>query len=98
VALIAGLLANKDARGFFTPFASLGARLHTVTFEGHAAASAAQTAAAGELAGLRAEACDSVEAALERALAITPTPHVLICGSLYLAGEVLAMSPETWPT
>jgi hypothetical protein len=22
---------------------------------------------------------------------------VLICGSLYLAGEVLAMSPETWP-
>jgi dihydrofolate synthase/folylpolyglutamate synthase len=68
-----------------------------VTFEGHAAASAAQTAAAAELAGLRAHACDTIGAALEKALAIEPTPHVLICGSLYLAGEVLAMSQETWP-
>ena len=98
VALIAGLLANKDATGFFTPFAPLGAKLYTVTFEGQAAASAAQTAAAGELAGLRAHACDSVETALGKALAVEPTPHVLICGSLYLAGEVLAMSPETWPS
>ncbi len=98
VALIAGLLANKDATGFFKPFAPLKPKLFTVTFEGKAAASAAQTAAAGELAGLRACACDSVEQALEKALAIEPTPHVLICGTLYLAGEVLAMSPETWPT
>lgn len=97
VALIAGLLANKDATGFFAPFAPLKARLFSVSFEGHAAASAAQTAAAGELAGLRASACDNVEQALDRALALEPTPHVLICGSLYLAGEVLAMSPETWP-
>jgi dihydrofolate synthase/folylpolyglutamate synthase len=97
VALIAGLLANKDATGFFTPFAPLKPKLFSVTFEGQAAASAAQTAAAGELAGLRARACDSVEQALEKALAIEPTPHVLICGSLHLAGEVLAMSPETWP-
>jgi dihydrofolate synthase/folylpolyglutamate synthase len=97
VALISGLLANKDATGFFTPFAPLKARVFSVTFEGHAAASAAQTAAAAELAGLRAHACDGVEDALEKALEITPTPHVLICGSLYLAGEVLAMSPETWP-
>lgn len=97
VALISGLLANKDATGFFTPFAPLAARVFSVTFEGHAAASAAQTAAAAELAGLRAHACDGVEDALAKALAIAPTPHVLICGSLYLAGEVLAMSPETWP-
>jgi len=98
VALISGFLANKDASGFFAPFAPLGAKVFSVTFEGHAAASAAQTAAAAELAGLRAHACDSVETALDKALALDPTPHVLICGSLYLAGEVLAMSPETWPT
>ena len=97
VALISGLLANKDATGFFTPFAALGAKVFSVTFEGNAAASAAQTAAAAELAGLRAQACDTIGAALDKALAIEPTPHVLICGSLYLAGEVLAMSPETWP-
>ncbi|MET3664444.1 folylpolyglutamate synthase/dihydrofolate synthase family protein [Caulobacter sp. 1776] len=98
VALIAGLLANKDATGFFAPFRGVAAKVFTVTFEGHAAASAAETAAAAELAGLRACACDSVEDALDRALRLEPTPHTLICGSLYLAGEVLAMSPETWPT
>ena len=26
-----------------------------------------------------------------------PPPHLVICGTLYLAGEVLAASPETWP-
>jgi dihydrofolate synthase/folylpolyglutamate synthase len=98
VALISGLLANKDAPGFFGAFRGVAAKVFTVTFEGHAAASAADTAAAAELAGLRACACDSVEDALDRALKLEPTPHVLICGSLYLAGEVLAMSPETWPT
>jgi dihydrofolate synthase/folylpolyglutamate synthase len=98
VALIAGLLANKDATGFFGAFRGVAAKVFTVTFEGHAAASAADTAAAAELAGLRACACDSVETAVDKALAMDPVPHILICGSLYLAGEVLAMSPETWPT
>ena len=97
VALISGLLANKDATGFFGAFRGVATKVFTVTFEGHAAAGAAEIAAAAELAGLRAAACDSVEDALDRALALEPTPHVLICGSLYLAGEVLAMSPETWP-
>jgi dihydrofolate synthase/folylpolyglutamate synthase len=32
-----------------------------------------------------------------RALKAAPGGHVLICGSLHLAGEVLAMSKETWP-
>lgn len=98
VALISGLLANKDAAGFFGAFRGVANKAFTVTFEGHTAASAADTAAAAELAGLRACACDSVEEALDRALQLEPVPHVLICGSLYLAGEVLAMSPETWPT
>ncbi|MDB5461018.1 MAG: hypothetical protein JWO72_2759, partial [Caulobacteraceae bacterium] len=31
------------------------------------------------------------------ALEAQDAPHVLICGSLYLAGEVLAASDETWP-
>jgi dihydrofolate synthase/folylpolyglutamate synthase len=97
VALISGLLANKDATGFFGAFRGVAAKVFTVTFEGLAAASAADIAAAAELAGLRASACDNVEEALDKALAMDPVPHVLICGSLYLAGEVLAMSPETWP-
>jgi dihydrofolate synthase/folylpolyglutamate synthase len=51
VALISGLLANKDATGFFGAFRGVAAKVFTVTFEGHAAASAAATAAAAELAG-----------------------------------------------
>ena len=97
VALISGLLANKDATGFFGAFRGVAVKVFSVTFEGNAAATAADTAAAAELAGLRACACDSVQDALDRALKLEPTPHILICGSLYLAGEVLAMSPETWP-
>jgi dihydrofolate synthase/folylpolyglutamate synthase len=97
VALISGLLANKDATGFFGAFRGVAAKVFTVTCDGLAAASAADIAAAAELAGLRASACDNVEEALDKALAMDPVPHVLICGSLYLAGEVLAMSPETWP-
>jgi len=49
--------------------------------------------------GLTAAACPNVTKALRRALdGEGPPPHVLIAGSLYLAGEVLALSPETWPT
>ena len=38
----------------------------------------------------------SVEEALSRALRLG-AGRVVICGSLYLAGEVLAASPDTWP-
>jgi dihydrofolate synthase/folylpolyglutamate synthase len=41
-------------------------------------------------------AAGSVDAALERALALG-AGRVVICGSLYLAGEVLGASRETWP-
>ena len=38
----------------------------------------------------------SVQEALSRTLALG-AGRVVICGSLYLAGEVLAASRETWP-
>uniref|UniRef100_UPI0025DBCD9C bifunctional folylpolyglutamate synthase/dihydrofolate synthase n=1 Tax=uncultured Caulobacter sp. TaxID=158749 RepID=UPI0025DBCD9C len=41
VALISGLLANKDATGFFGAFRGVAAKVFTVTFEGHASATAA---------------------------------------------------------
>ena len=44
----------------------------------------------------RATACGSVSEALERALRLG-AGRVVICGSLYLAGEVLGASRETWP-
>jgi dihydrofolate synthase/folylpolyglutamate synthase len=58
----------------------------------------AELAAAASAAGLTAVACEGVEAALSRAFAGDgPPPHVVICGSLHFIGDVLALSPETWP-
>lgn len=96
LAFITGLLSNKDADGFFQALTLTGAPVFTVAFEGssHEPALLAQAA---QRAGLRAQAAPSVAVALKAALE-EGAGRVLICGSLYLAGEVLGASPETWPT
>ncbi|HYE45828.1 MAG TPA: folylpolyglutamate synthase/dihydrofolate synthase family protein [Caulobacter sp.] len=96
-ALICGLLANKDAEGFFDAFKALKPRVIAVGFEADAASPPERLVSAARAAGLTAEAAPDVAAGLERALA-DGAPRLMICGSLYLAGEVLAMSQETWPT
>jgi dihydrofolate synthase/folylpolyglutamate synthase len=100
VTLIAGTLANKDAAGFFCALAQPGVigRVLAVTFDADAAAPTERTANAARAAGLLSEIADSIPDAIRRAMDVQgPPPHVLICGSLYLAGEVLAASEETWP-
>ncbi len=97
VTLVAGLLANKDAAGFFAAFAELKPHVVAVPFEADAASPPETIADAARSAGLTAEVADSLETATARSLQSAGPPHVLICGSLYLAGEVLAMSPDTWP-
>jgi len=97
--LIIGMLGRKDAAGFFAPFAALNARIFTTAFHSPGATPADELAAAAGSAGLEAEAVEGVQIALERALAVEgPAPHVLICGSLHFVGDVLALSPETWPS
>ncbi|WP_312166167.1 folylpolyglutamate synthase/dihydrofolate synthase family protein [Phenylobacterium sp.] len=97
--LITAMFARKDALGFFRPFADLKPRVIATTFESPNAAPAEELAAAAREAGLDVEIAADVEAGVRRALAGPgPAPHVLICGGLHFAGEVLAMSPETWPT
>lgn len=95
LALITGMLANKDAGGFFEALRETGAHVFTVGFDG-AAAEPAALAAVAQGHGLGAMAAGSVQQALDRALA-WGAGRVVICGSLYLAGEVLAASRETWP-
>jgi dihydrofolate synthase/folylpolyglutamate synthase len=95
LALIVGMLANKDASGFFEAFRGSEAHIFTVGFEG-AAASPDVLAAVAQGHGLGAQTAPSVEAALDRALRLG-AGRVVICGSLYLAGEVLGASRETWP-
>ncbi len=95
LALIVGMLANKDAGGFFEALSRSGAAVFTVPFDG-AAAEPEALAAVARGHGLGATPCASVEEALTRALRLG-AGRVTICGSLYLAGEVLAGSRETWP-
>ena len=93
--LIAGMMSTKDPVGFFQPFAGLARGVFTVPVPGHEAGRPPEElAAAAEAAGLDAEPAGSVTEALERiaeAYGETP-PRVLICGSLYLAGSVLAQN------
>lgn len=95
LALIVGMLGNKDAAGFFEALKDSGAHVFTVAFEG-AAAEPEALAAVARGHGLGAQSAPSVEAALDRALRLG-AGRVVICGSLYLAGEVLGASQETWP-
>lgn len=96
--LVAAMYARKDAHGFFAPFADLEPQVFTTGFDSPNASPADELAAAARGAGLPAEACADVTEAVRRAMSLPgPSPHVLICGGLHFAGEVLAMSPDTWP-
>ncbi|WP_417838254.1 bifunctional folylpolyglutamate synthase/dihydrofolate synthase [Tritonibacter scottomollicae] len=88
--LICGMLNTKDVTGYMRPLAAQADSLTAVSIPGEAATlSAAETAAAAASVGLAAQEAESVAAALDAILARDPDCRVLICGSLYLAGNIL---------
>jgi len=90
LSLVFGMLKTHDAVGFLRPLAPLVARLEAIAIPGEEnALSAEQAAAAARNAGILAAATStSIAAAIQAGAA--PGGRVLICGSLYLAGRVLA--------
>jgi dihydrofolate synthase/folylpolyglutamate synthase len=91
--MVAGMKETKDARGFFEPFKGLALHVETVAIPNdNACLSPSELAEAATAAGLDATPASSVELALDRAAARTgrEAPRILICGSLYLAGAILA--------
>ena len=99
VTLIVGMFGRKDAPNFFPPFTAIHPRVFTTSFESPSAAPPELLAEAAGAAGLHATIADGVENALDLALAEPgPAPHVIVCGGLHFVGDVLAMTPETWPT
>lgn len=89
--LILGMLANKDLRGFLEPFAGSEVNIHAVPVQGHEHHDAAAVIAAAATLGLTGRSAPGPAAALEAIAAETgPPPLILIGGSLYLAGTVLA--------
>jgi dihydrofolate synthase / folylpolyglutamate synthase len=91
---IFGMLSSKDPIAFLKPLAPLLDDLNAVAIPGdHATLSAEDCVKAGTAVGLISSGYPSVEAALRSVVDAHeggPPCRVLICGSLYLAGTVLA--------
>lgn len=93
VSLIFGMLTSKDPLAFLRHLAPVAEDISAVAIPGdHASLSAADAVAAARQAGLPADAYESTGAALAAIIAHhgIASRRVLICGSLYLAGTVLA--------
>ncbi|MGV6873157.1 bifunctional folylpolyglutamate synthase/dihydrofolate synthase [Pseudochelatococcus sp. B33] len=91
--IVCGTLGTKDAEGFLLPFKGMAKEVLAVPILSQAAARRCEEVAAiARHAGLQASHFANVEAALAstRNTAWERPPRVLIAGSLYLAGEVLA--------
>jgi dihydrofolate synthase/folylpolyglutamate synthase len=90
--LIVGMLSTKDSEGFLRNFSGLARRVITVPIHQDKAVPAAELAQIAGSVGIPSISRDTLESALIVAgkLDLAPAPRVLITGSLYLAGEVLA--------
>jgi dihydrofolate synthase/folylpolyglutamate synthase len=89
--VIFGMLTTKDASGFLRPLGRYARTARAVPIEGHAAYTPQEACARAAEVGLDCLPANDVGAALEDLLATQPAPmRILICGSLYLAGDVLA--------
>lgn len=90
--LVVGMLGTKDTDGFLACFTDLARQVFAVPVPAEIARTPEEIAAAAQEAGLAAEPAASIEDALDRVvrLKLETPPRVLITGSLYLAGAVLA--------
>ena len=90
--LIYGMLNTKAAADFLKPLAGCVRRLRAVAIPGEPnSLSAAEAAAHAEACGISAQSAGDAATALRELVAAGEEPgRVLICGSLYLAGKVLA--------
>jgi dihydrofolate synthase/folylpolyglutamate synthase len=88
--LICGMLNTKDVSGYMQPLAQHVTQLSAVSIPGEVNTLPSEvTANAARVAGMQACEAGSVGEALERIAQTSPNARVLICGSLYLAGDVL---------
>jgi dihydrofolate synthase/folylpolyglutamate synthase len=85
------MLNTKDPVAFLRPLRDVAPAVRTVTIPGEAnALPAERMAALARAAGFDAHPAESVGAAVVAHAAAGAPARILICGSLYLAGTVLA--------
>jgi len=88
--MICGMLRTKDIAGYLAPLVPMVATFHGVSIPGEAATlPAAETVAAARAAGIQASPAKAVISAVREIVNRDPSARILICGSLYLAGNVL---------
>ena len=93
--IVAGMVTGKKAARFLKPLAARAASLYAVPVPHHEHQEPQALVAAAAEVGLPGQASENVSAALTaiaRAADPDRPPLVLVCGSLYLAGEVLRES------
>jgi dihydrofolate synthase / folylpolyglutamate synthase len=91
--LIVGMLSTKDCAGYLHHFSGIARRVFAIPIPNQEKSLPAEAIAqAARNAGITAERYGTIEEALAAAcrLALDPPPRIVISGSLYLAGEVLA--------
>lgn len=90
--LICGMMASKDAARFFAAFSGKAQQVFAVPIPGESGAlKAGELAPHARAQGLDVTIARSVPDALSRAAEV-PGARIVICGSLYLAGSVLAQN------
>jgi dihydrofolate synthase/folylpolyglutamate synthase len=90
--LVVGMLNSKAADGYLAPFAGLAQRVVTLAIPGEEnAIPAAELARIAAGVGLQTATAAGIEEAVVLAGRVAPSARVLIGGSLYLAGRVLAL-------
>jgi len=93
--LICGMMRNKDGVGFLQSFRGLARHVLTIDIPGEASHGAGALYDMARAAGIDAAPAEDIEDAMlqlqawSRAHHKEPPPRILICGSLYLAGQVL---------
>ena len=88
--LICGLMNTKDVAGYMAPIVQHVTTMHTVSIPGEVNTLPAEdTAKAATASGIDARVAASVQDAIAAITATDPNARILICGSLYLAGDVL---------
>jgi dihydrofolate synthase / folylpolyglutamate synthase len=89
--MIWGMLNTKHAGAFIANFKDVVSQIYTLTIPDEAnAISAEDLAQISNDNDFKAAPAASLETALEQASLLKPAPRIIICGSLYLAGHVLA--------
>ncbi len=97
--MIWGMLNSKHPGSFIANFKGLASLVVTLSIPDEANALAAVDLSRIALEnGLKASAATTLEQALEKAAQFNPSARILICGSLYLAGHVLALHEGVTPS